>query len=207
MKKVLFLIVPVLISALLFTGCSDIANLVVPNTNTEKEATYIGKSSCTICSNGGIYTEENPFIRALYAGHEKNENQVGEVWVWNDDMYLYVRYLVWETWFLTETHLHSACDKSKIPQTKKGNPIPGKFDYKASFEFSDEVTEKLFSIPLEKFNDCCNCVIAIAAHAVVKNIDPCIEEETAWADCASFNPDGHGNWSTYFDYCYCINLD
>jgi hypothetical protein len=34
-----------------------------------------------------------------------------------------------EGWFLTETHLAVAGDPADLPQTKKGDPIPGRFPY------------------------------------------------------------------------------
>ncbi len=87
---------------------------------------------------------------------------VGEVEIWNDADYLYVKYIVDdENWCLTETHLHVATDPDLIPQ-KNGNPIPGKFDYKGEH---DCVYELIYEIPLDWD---CNEEIYIASHAVVK---------------------------------------
>ncbi len=54
----------------------------------------------------------------------------GKVWVWNDGTNLIVKYQTENGWQFTETHLAVARDPDLLPQTKKGNPIPGKFAYK-----------------------------------------------------------------------------
>lgn len=87
---------------------------------------------------------------------------VGEVQIWNDADYLYVKYIIDdEEWCITETHLHVATDPGLIPQ-KNGNPIPGKFDYEGKHECVYEVT---YTIPLDWG---CDEEIYIASHAVVK---------------------------------------
>lgn len=111
------------------------------------------------------HTEEDPFVVELIAGQTMD---VGQVKVWNDDDTLYVKY---ETagWCLTETHLHLATSLDGIPQTKKGNPIPGQFDY--STEHSPCVTEYTYEIPLAWDPD---TELFIAAHAAAG------EMETMW---------------------------
>ena len=37
-------------------------------------------------------------------------------------------------WRILETHLHIATSLAGIPQTKTGNPIPGKFEYKGEHD-------------------------------------------------------------------------
>lgn len=59
----------------------------------------------------------------LYAGQT---TLIGSVKVWNDDTTLYVYFDTTEV--LLETHVHVGENVSDIPQTKKGNPIPGQFD-------------------------------------------------------------------------------
>jgi len=66
--------------------------------------------------------------RGLYAGQT---NLIGSVKVWNDDTTLYVYFDTTEV--LLETHVHVGTDVSDIPQTKKGNPIPGQFDSAISY--------------------------------------------------------------------------
>ena len=76
------------------------------------------------------HTEAEPFAADLIAGKYMD---AGDVLVWNDGEYLYVKYVTVYS-CLYETHLHVATTLGGfdgIPQTKKGNPIPGKFEYKS----------------------------------------------------------------------------
>jgi hypothetical protein len=73
-----------------------------------------------------------------------------------------VTYATKTGWVLTETHLHVATSLSGIPQTRKGNPKPGKFDYKRYYDpgvTSDSYTTGPWS---------CGQTLYIAAHAVVE---------------------------------------
>jgi len=70
------------------------------------------------------HTESKPFKTDLIAGQSID---VGDVLVWNDEDYLYVKYLT-DGWYISEVHLEVAEQLSGIPQAK-GNPIPGKFTY------------------------------------------------------------------------------
>jgi hypothetical protein len=143
MKKLYYLIVIVLISSLVLTGCSLLSNVgQVPTT--EKKP-----------------NEGGPFPPGtLVAG--KNID-VGTVIVWNDADNLYVKYVIDDPteWCLTETHLHVATSLDGIPQ-KNGNPPPGQFDYK---DEHDCVTEFLYTIPLTSWS--VDTLLYIAAHAVV----------------------------------------
>jgi hypothetical protein len=116
------------------------------------------------------YTEENPFVADLIAGQNFD---AGDVLVWNDAENLYVKYDLDSDWCLTEYHLHVATSLNEIPQTKKGNPKPGHFEYKEEYD-ACIVDPVLIEIPLvaaESFD--------IAAHAVVVHpIDGCYE--TVW---------------------------
>jgi len=108
------------------------------------------------------HTASDPFVADLLAGQHMD---VGEVQVWNDGTDLYVRYLVDDPeWCLTETHLQVADSLDGIPQ-KKGNPIPGQFDYKGEHEC---VMEVMYQIPLDAAWEC-DDELYVAAHAVVDN--------------------------------------
>jgi hypothetical protein len=89
---------------------------------------------------------------------------VGYMQVWNDVTNLYVKYLITEPGVcLSETHLHVAgIGDDPIPQTKKGNPIPGKFDYQAEHNCA---TSHTYQIPLTWSS---GDSLSIAAHAVVQ---------------------------------------
>jgi hypothetical protein len=69
---------------------------------------------------------------------------IGDVEVWNDAEYLYVKFVSTSDCFL-ETHVAVANSLDDIPQTKKGNPIPGQFPYSDPHAC---VTEKTYEIQL-----------------------------------------------------------
>ncbi len=115
--------------------------------------------------------------------------EVGTVTIRNDETFLYVTYSTTGGWGLTETHLSVATSLDDIPQTKSGNPIPGKFQYKT--EYDPTITEFTYVIDSGAWDD--GIELSIAAHAVVE-LDG---YETAWGD----GPDFPGrNWATYFTY-------
>lgn len=82
-----------------------------------------------------FHTASEPLAADLIAGggNKKGETKVGEVLVWNDADYLYVKYDIWPDWCATETHLHVADQLEAIPQ-KNGNPRPGQFEYKTDHD-------------------------------------------------------------------------
>ncbi|MBA7552163.1 hypothetical protein ES705_44718 [subsurface metagenome] len=65
---------------------------------------------------------------------------------------------------MTETHLHVATSLAGIPQTKKGNPIPGKFEEN---DEHDCVAEFLYTYDLAGRGWTVDTQLHIAAHAVV----------------------------------------
>ncbi|MFX0030157.1 MAG: hypothetical protein ACFE8B_13180 [Candidatus Hermodarchaeota archaeon] len=132
------------------------------------------------------HTEESPFITDLFAGQNI---PVGHVIVWNDADYLHVKYLIDDDLtpddpsddgvptLIYETHLHVAESIDGIPQTKKGNPIPGKFDYNT--EHNPGVSEYTYQIPLVWDLD---FELSIAAHAVVQKLGGLAGVELALPD-------------------------
>ena len=170
MKKSYYLIVLTLILGLVLTGCflSNVGQ--VPTTERKPNV-------------GGTFPSGT-----LVTG--KNID-VGTVNVWNDADNLYVKYVITDQdWCLTETHLQVATSLAGIPQTKKGNPIPGQFEEN---DEHDCVTEVLYTYNLVEKEWSDDTGFFIAAHAVVFNE----KIETAWADGLDF--DGK-NWATYFTY-------
>ena len=108
------------------------------------------------------HTAGNPFVVDLLAG---KDIPAGEVQVWNDADYLYVKYEL-NGWCMTETHVHAADSLDGIPHTKKGNPIPGHFDYK--MEHDPCVTEYTYRIPLDDWEP--DTELYIAAHAAMDEV-------------------------------------
>lgn len=106
------------------------------------------------------HTKEDPFRVDLIAGKYID---VGDVLVWNDESSLHVKYVTNEDWYISEVHLQVAADLSGIPQAK-GNPIPGKFTYKAEGLWTQEYE---FTIPLTWS---AGTELYIAAHAKVWHV-------------------------------------
>jgi Ca-activated chloride channel family protein len=124
---------------------------------------------------------------------------VGDIIVWQDASYLYVKYVTTDGWKMTGTHLAVSDDIANIPTTKKGNPKIGKFPY--STDHSPAVTEYTYKIPWTWSS---TAKLYIAAHCVVKKqigVDaeciPIYREETGWGEGDDF--DGN-NWAMYFTY-------
>ncbi len=115
-------------------------------------------------------TESLPQTQTLWAGQDID---VGTVSVWNDNTNLYVKYETTGGWEMTETHLAIGNNVGDIPQTKKGNPIPGHFMY--STEHDPAVTE--YEVVISGF--AAGGGLFIAAHAVVvRPLEDCWE--TIW---------------------------
>ena len=156
MKKFYILIVLALILGLVLTGCTLLSNVGQVPTTDQSGINYLTK-----------HTEGDPFTTDLIAdgGDETSAIDVGDVLVWNDGDYLYVKYVITDSdWCLTETHLHVFLDNDEytdVPQ-KNGNPPPGQFDYKEEHECVPDYT---YEIPLIWDPE---APLFIAAHAVVQ---------------------------------------
>lgn len=111
------------------------------------------------------HTESDPFVTDLIAGggNPASAMNVGNVSVWNDADYIYVQFNTKENCYLVETHLAVSTELSGIPQTKKGNPIPGQFEYSnESHDPFERSYTYMMPLELDPGEDIC-----IAAHAVV----------------------------------------
>ena len=115
---------------------------------------------------------------ALCAGQHMD---IGTVAVNNDDQNLYVTFNITEPgWYLDETHVAVGIEEDDIPQTKKGNPIPGQFPF-ACNDLVPMATSCTAIIPLGGW--CEGQEIVVAAHAAVAEVmgDGC-DTMTFWAD-------------------------
>jgi hypothetical protein len=120
---------------------------------------------------------------------------VGDVSVSDDGVNLTVKYVTTDGWVLNETHLAVAGSLDAIPQTKRGNPIPGQFDNKNESQ-NLGITEYTYEIPLADLTG----DVFIAAHAEVVHLNEtgfADQEETAWGNGTSF---AGKNWAMYFTY-------
>lgn len=105
---------------------------------------------------------------------------LGTVTVGNDDSNLFVTFQIDAPgWSLQETHVAVAPTLDGIPQTKKGNPIPGQFPDSCG-PLAPLQTSCTVTIPLGDF--CAGDTLIVAAHAAVIEVagDGC-SEEVFWA--------------------------
>jgi hypothetical protein len=138
-----------------------------------------------------------PFMTDLVAdGGGGGGVVVGHVAVSNDTDNLYVTYEITDSdWCLTATHLAVATSLDGIPQSKKGNPIPGQFEYSMVHDCIDSYT---YTVPLPGGAD---DAVVIAAHAkVMSALDGCTETVWQIGDVESLAdyPDGSGNFLTNY---------
>lgn len=96
-------------------------------------------------------------------------------------------------WKVYELHIQIEDSLDDMPTNKKGNLVPGKFEWKK--EFSSGAEDFTVTVDDEFVPDDGDFYVIV--HAVVKKGDA---EETGWAnkceDMDYFNPDGPG-WATY----------
>ncbi len=135
-----------------------------------------------------------PQTSALIAGQHYG---AGLITIGNDDTYLYVNYATSSPWLMSEAHAAAATTIAGIPQSKAGNPIPGRFSYSATFD--PQVTNYTFSIPLADLTSPTGEVF-VAAHAVVQAPKNQGGSQTAWGDGTDFSG---ANWATYITYTPC----
>ncbi len=134
--------------------------------------------------------------QALLAGQTVD---AGTVCVEVGDENLVITYATANGWELVETHTWVGDSLSKMPQTKKGNPIPGNFPYKSG-DISG-ATSYVVTIPLAILNFVCptdDKMYYVAAHAALRKLTSTggYQTETGWADGDRFVE--QGNWGTFF---------
>ena len=176
------------------------------------------KPAETIGSDPGISVGSGEVVDNLWAGQWTWAGNI-RAWIEDDgEEFLLVQYQPAENWYLTETHLAVAWSLREspgdgwpykwnlngIPQTKKGNPIPGQFPFAEEYPEPIEGTET-YKIPLDDILGTRGNAegIVIAAHAVVVQLDNGRREETAWGNCHSFaDVTGARNWAKYWPVYY-----
>jgi len=140
---------------------------------------------------------ESGMTVALLAGQTLDVGMVNATY---DEANLYIKYTTEDGWTLNETHIAVAGDLEEIPTTKKGDPIPGQFNY--SEEHLLGVTEFTYTLPLADLGLGSGDTVFIAAHAavqkeVVEDDGIILLEEGAWG--AGYAFPGR-NWATYFSF-------
>lgn len=101
-----------------------------------------------------------------------------------------VTYTVNAPWKISFVALYMG-NCSQIPKNSTGNPIPGQFLYKQTFETGQ--TSVTLSVPRSAVPTC-GCM---AAHASVYNTQTGATE-TAWGEGTRFT---YTNWAMYYQYC------
>ncbi len=129
-------------------------------------------------------------------GNEKSQTDAGEVCVQRIGNTLYVKFIVTEPeWYLLETQVAIGGEESDIPQTNKGNPIPGQF------EFSDPhppVVEYTYAIDVKDY--AATKKLFIAAHAKLGHMTDGYIDQTATGWGYKSGEFEGKNWATYFNY-------
>lgn len=159
MKKLPFFVIILTILSL-FTLMSSCSETVLPTENT------LQSENTNNSMRAPLYKPGVPLVVDLFADQNVD---VGEVNIWDDGTNLYVEYHVTEPgWCITETQMHVATTLAGIPQTKKGNPIPGQFDYKHE-DLNCETPDSYQILLADIENLDCMDELYVATHAVVKN--------------------------------------
>ncbi len=108
---------------------------------------------------------------------------VGDVTITRDGDELCVKYETTGSWLICETHVHIGGSIWDIPQTRKGNPKIGRFDFNDSHDPGVSTFE--ICVDLDELGLANDNSLAIAVHAVVKNTCS-YREETAWGEGCDF---------------------
>lgn len=133
----------------------------------------------------------NPLQTTLVAGQHY---AAGIITISNDNANVYVKYETYAPWLMSEAHVAVATTLAGIPQTKTGNPIPGRFSYSATFD--PEVSSSIFTIPLSSLGSPVSNLF-VAAHAIVQAPQNQGGAQTGWGQGTGFPG---SNWAMYVNY-------
>ncbi|HUK32738.1 MAG TPA: hypothetical protein VLV86_02440 [Vicinamibacterales bacterium] len=133
----------------------------------------------------------SPMQTTLVAGQSY---AAGIIMISNDASYVYLTYETSTPWLMSEAHVAVATSVDGIPQTKTGNPIPGRFAYNATFD--PETSSYVFTIPLASLGTSLSSLF-IAAHAIVQAPQDLGGTQTGWGQGTSFPGK---NWAMYMNY-------
>jgi len=118
----------------------------------------------------------------------------GLITISNDSSNIYVKYETYAPWLMSEAHVAVATTLAGIPQTKGGNPIPGRFSYSATFD--PEVSSYVFTVPLSSLGSSVSSLF-VAAHAIVQAPQNEGGAQTGWGQGTGFPG---SNWAMYVNY-------
>jgi hypothetical protein len=163
MKTILKLSLLLILIAFIAIGCS------------EKNITMPGQSKDGPTSNADL-----PRLQTfpIIAGQNIN---AGNLSVWNDSTYFYVKFETTGGWVLEETQVMIDDDLEGYWIHDNGTPVPGLFDY--GMQHNPPVTMYQYNIPRSYYTYAVGDTILIAAHCVVSNPDyngQVYDHETGW---------------------------
>jgi len=146
----------------------------------------------------GTLTVRRPTMGGLWEAAEDliagKNTAAGQLLMYDTDRYLVVNFGAKPDWRITETHLAVATSLDGIPQTKKGNPIPGQFQYKN--DTLNSVESYQYRIPMTWPSE---TTLYIAAHCVVEGVGKFSgQTESAWAGNLAFPGCNWANFTIYF---------
>lgn len=133
----------------------------------------------------------SPMQTTLVAGQNY---AAGLITISNDNTNIYVKYETSAPWLMSEAHVAVATTLAGIPQTRGGNPIPGRFSYSATFD--PEVSSFVFTIPLSSLGTPISSLF-VAAHAIVQAPKDMGGAQTGWGQGTGFPG---SNWAMYVNY-------
>ncbi|MGB6854272.1 MAG: hypothetical protein WBG49_16950, partial [Thermoanaerobaculia bacterium] len=151
-----------------FKSSTAIKSLVIDTCNGHLQNEGIDeiKLSQSLCSTDLIAGGGNP-NSGVNVGEVSLVHEGGGLWD--------VTYETTNDWRILELHLALGCGEGDIPQTKKGNPIPGQFPYKWYPDPPDAWAQSVTFEDVSPPNGC-DCV-TFAAHAVVIDLSVCDPRE------------------------------
>jgi hypothetical protein len=156
----LLTLIAVMAVGLLTTGCDRLWE--------EPEATF--EIARTVCG--------EPKVVTIWAGQHID---AGTVTVQNCEDSMCVKIETSGDWVITESHFAIGNSCEGLPRNKKGNLVPGRFQYTAVND--PPVTEYRYCIPIGDWEP--GDTVYIAVHVVVARFDEggeLLQEETGWAD-------------------------
>jgi hypothetical protein len=119
--------------------------------------------------------------------------RAGQVVNYNDATFLYVTYVLDAPWTMSVGHVAAAGTLDGIAQTRSGNPVPGHFQFHATFD--RPVTTHAVVIPRATLPS--TGQVVVAAHADVHAPQSAGGSQGAWGAGPGFPG---ANWATYIAY-------
>lgn len=144
---------------------------------------------------GKVKISSNPYVTDLIAGQNVD---AGDVIISFTPDYIYVEYVMTGNWWMTNAKFHIVPDSCgggwRFPVTKKGNPIPGQFDY--HYDYPNGTQHALIAVPWdEDWEDALEMCFAAHADLELRDGEPPWETQTGWGNGDPFPGD---QWGMYF---------